>query len=178
MIVICITALQLLLSFIFVESCRFPIAPFPPQTYGKVPEAKTLLGGGLIAKQLWTVTKYGLCWVMCKTQTINFPYYSVFFYYECIFFLLHKWFWNQWCRSSIHFNGNGNEVESSMWSDSCSWKGWRVFPLKEDYPMRSIITTIRFSGQVLVITSLIYVDIYILCNYNTDSHRVSPKAFP
>lgn len=79
MIVICITALQLLLSFIFVESCRFPIAPFPPQTYGKVPEAKTLLGGGLIAKQLWTVTKYGLCWVMCKTQTINFPYYSVFF---------------------------------------------------------------------------------------------------
>lgn len=75
---ICIIALQVLLYFSFVESCRVPVAPFPPQTYGKVPEAKTLLGEGLIAKQLWTVTKYGLCWVMCNTQTAYFPYYSVF----------------------------------------------------------------------------------------------------
>lgn len=49
---ICIIALQVLLYFSFVESCRVPVAPFPPQTYGKVPEAKTLLGEGLIAKQL------------------------------------------------------------------------------------------------------------------------------
>lgn len=50
MILICIRVLQLLLYFSLVESCRFPIAPFPPQTYGKVPEAKTLLGQGFIAR--------------------------------------------------------------------------------------------------------------------------------
>lgn len=43
--------LQLLLYFSLEESCVFPIVPFLPQTYGKMPEAKTLPGAGVTAKR-------------------------------------------------------------------------------------------------------------------------------
>lgn len=50
--------LQLLLYFSLEESCGFPLAPFPPQTYGKMPEAKTSLGAGVTAKRALCLSSY------------------------------------------------------------------------------------------------------------------------